>query len=254
MSNGNGAAGPLVLATDLDGTFLEGAEADRRVLHDLFSTQSGATLIFVSGRSLPSIASLLRDDPVLPDPSYIIGDVGATVVRGGSLRPIQPLQDDIAARWSGAAVVRETLKPFGDLVPQDVPQDRRCSFVIDPERATRIAEALHEAVESIGCDLLFSHGRYLDVLPKGVSKGATLRRLLALEGLEPSHVVVAGDSLNDLSLFKAGFKGIVVGNAEPALLDNVTYFDRVYRASRPGVSGIREGLRHHGFVDRPAGA
>jgi hydroxymethylpyrimidine pyrophosphatase-like HAD family hydrolase len=242
-----------VLATDLDGTFLEGPEVDRQALRRLFSEAKGASLIFVSGRGLSSIEALLDVDPLLPIPLYIIGDVGATVVRGDSLRPVQPLQDDIAARWSGAEVVREALRPFKGLAPQDVPQERRCSFFVD---ANRVTDDLYDAIESIGCELLFSNGRYLDILPRGVSKGETLQKLVVLEDLDPSSVVVAGDTLNDLSLFKTGLKGIVVGNAEPALLENVTSFEWVYRASEPGVSGICEGLRYHGFqtVDRRLGS
>jgi sucrose-6F-phosphate phosphohydrolase len=250
MSPETGVLRSLVLATDLDGTLLAGAESDRRALGRLFSGTNGASLIFASGRGLSSIESLLREDSLLPSPDYIIGDVGATVVRGDSFSPVQPLQDEIAERWSGADAVRETLRPFTGLVPQEVSQERRCSFVVEE---SHITDDLYDAVESIGCDLLFSNGRYLDVLPKGVSKGETLKRLLVLEDLDPSSVIVAGDSLNDLSLFNAGLKGIVVGNAEPALSQEVTAFDWVYRASQPGASGIREGLRHHGFLDRSAG-
>jgi HAD superfamily hydrolase (TIGR01484 family) len=253
MSSKHSTKRSLVLATDLDGTFLEGPEVDRQALRRLFSGANGGSLIFVSGRGLSSIEALLQVDPLLSTPLYIIGDVGATVVRGDSRRPVQPLQDEIAARWSGAEVVREALKPFKGLVPQDVPQDRRCSFFVD---ANQITNELHDAVESIGCELLFSNGRYLDILPKGVSKGETLQRLVVLKNLNPSSVVVAGDTLNDLSLFKTGLKGIVVGNAEPALLENVTSFEWVYRASEPGVSGICEGLRYHGFqtLDRRLGS
>jgi hydroxymethylpyrimidine pyrophosphatase-like HAD family hydrolase len=77
-----GAGRRLLLASDLDGTFLEGAEADRRALQSLFAGEGETTLIFVSGRSLASIESLLRTDPLLPTPDYVIGDVGASVVRG----------------------------------------------------------------------------------------------------------------------------------------------------------------------------
>jgi sucrose-6F-phosphate phosphohydrolase len=250
MNPEHSTARPLVLATDLDGTFLAGPESDREVLRRLFSGANGASLIFATGRGLSSIQTLLREDPLLPFPGYIIGDVGATVVRGDSFRPIQPLQNEIAARWSGEDVVRETLKPFSGLVPQEVSQERRCSFLVEE---TDVTEDLYDAVDSIGCDLLFSNGRYLDILPKGVSKGGTLGKLLAQEELDPSSVVVAGDSINDLSLFGTGLKGIVVGNAEPALLKETDGFDWVYQASRPGASGIRDGLRHHGFLDQLSG-
>jgi sucrose-6F-phosphate phosphohydrolase len=240
-----GAERRLVLASDLDGTFLEGPEADRRALQGLFAGEGETTLIFVSGRSLASIESLLRTDPLLPTPDYIIGDVGASVVRGGWFQPVEPLQQEIGARWVGSEAVREALEPFEALVPQDNPQERRCSFFTD---GGGIDDRLRDAVESIGCEVIFSNGRFLDVLPKGVSKGGTLRRLLALERLDPASVVVAGDTLNDLSLFETALKGILVSNAEAALWEHATRLDSVYRASRPGAAGILEGLRYHGFL------
>jgi sucrose-6F-phosphate phosphohydrolase len=241
---------PLILATDLDGTFLEGSEDDRRSLARLFWTVDEATLVFVSGRGVSSIGSLLRTDPLLPTPDYVIGDVGATVVHGGSWRPVEPLQGEIDRRWSGSEVVRETLRRFEALVPQDVLQERRCSFFADEGE---VDGDLRDVVESIGCDLVFSNGRFLDILPKGVSKGRTLQRLLTLENLDPAAVVVAGDTLNDLSLFELALKGVLVGNAEPAVRERVAGFDWVYRASRPGGAGILEGLRHHGFLAPPSG-
>src|SRR5690606_7521446 len=66
-------------------------------------------------------------------------------------------------------------------------------------------------------DVVASAGTYVDVLPAGVNKGTTLRRVVMWLGRSESEVVVAGVTLNDLALFEAGFAGAVVGNSEPGL-------------------------------------
>src|SRR5690554_6194109 len=78
----------LILATDLDGTFLGGSAEDQRRLYQTLRNMPGSVLIFVTGRGLESVLPLLGD-PSIPDPDYIICDVGATVVHGETLQPVQ---------------------------------------------------------------------------------------------------------------------------------------------------------------------
>ena len=232
----------LVLATDLDGTLLAGTQEMRRRVRDLFSGGlPGAKLIYVTGRGLESIIPLLSDS-TLPQPDYIIADVGATILYG-DLRPVDPLHHDIAARWPGAQTVLQHLARFPALQRQTVPQERRCSFFMSEGGIT---DELRAAVEALDCDLLWSAGRYLDVLPRGVSKGAALSGLAKAEGFDLETVIVAGDTLNDLSMYATGFRGIVVGGAEPALVARVRKMARVFIAEDEGCGGILAGLAHHG--------
>jgi glucosylglycerol-phosphate synthase len=233
----------LVLATDLDGTLLAGPQEARRRVRELFGgALEGAKLVFVTGRGLESVMPLLAD-PTIPTPDYIIADVGATVVHG-DLRPVEPLHHEIAARWPGSQVVLRALAGFPQLERQSVPQERRCSFLAG---APAVSPGLRAAVEELGCELLFSAGRYLDVLPRGVGKGPALRRLAQVAGFDLAHVVVAGDTLNDLSLFESGFRGIAVGGSEPALVAKVKRMKHVFIADDQGCGGILDGLAHHGL-------
>jgi len=234
----------LVLATDLDGTFLGGSVSERRRLFECLKAHGRFRLIFVTGRGIETVLPVLND-PFVPQPDYIIADVGATVVRGEDREPIIPLQTDIAANWPGTATVLHALAPFGALQRQEVPQERRCSFFVEENGIT---DPLRAVVAELGCDLLFSAGRYLDVLPGGVTKGTTLQRLMEQEGIAPESVVVAGDTLNDLSLFETGLQGVVVGAAEPALVEAVAALPNVHVAAREGAGGILEGLVSHGFL------
>ena len=243
---------PLVLATDLDGTFLGGDGIQRRELYDHLerrALEGGLTLIFVTGRDLGFVAELIAD-PDVPTPHLVIGDVGTTVVHGHDLSPVTPVQSWIDDRWAEAdAQVRALLDEAPGLERQAVQGGRRVSYHYDP--ATLRLETV-AAVEAAGFDVLLSADRYLDVLPPGIAKGPTLTRLVAYLGLPTDHVLVAGDTLTDRSLFETPFRGVAVGNSEPALLAAIDGLDGVHRSSLPGCAAITDALQHFGFVDLPA--
>lgn len=126
-----------------------------------------------------------------------------------------------------------------------MPQERRYSFYCGE---TDISDELKQAVDALGCDLLYSAGLYLDILPRGVNKGSTLTRLVAHLGVDPEQVLVAGDTLNDLSLFQQNFKGVCVGDAEAGLLEAIRGNTRTLRATLRGCGGILEAITHFGFL------
>lgn len=234
----------MLLATDLDGTFLAGDPKDRLSLYQTIAAHPEIKLAYVTGRSLEAVLPLLAD-PTLPQPDYIIADVGATLVHGDSLQPIQQLQSVVDARWPGETQVASAIEPFG-LERQDVPQARRCSYFCTPEQAAN--PALREIADELGCDLLYSAELYLDFLPKGVNKGSSLQALADWLELSHDQVLAAGDTLNDLSMLSSSFHGVCVGQSETALLEATNHHSRTLHAERPGCGGILEAFAHFGFL------
>lgn len=234
----------LLLATDLDGTFLGGSEADRHALYSDLAARDNLTLVFVTGRDIGFIADLIAR-PNMPRPRFIIGDVGTSIYDGSTLEPMVELEAPIAARWNNAnARVRDLLAGEPGLVLQDTPFRHRVSYDYDP---SALDPRTIEKVEAAGFDCLLSADRFLDVLPKGVSKGTTLVRLVRALGLDTDSVLVAGDTMNDLSLFETGFKGVAVGNSETRLVTAVRQLSNVYRSTLPGAAGITDAIDHFGF-------
>ncbi|MFD1770575.1 glucosylglycerol-phosphate synthase [Sphingobacterium suaedae] len=230
----------MILATDLDGTFLGGSMENRLRLYRLIKQHPDIQLIFVTGRGVESVIPLVND-PLIPTPNYIIADVGATVVNGLTLESVEPIQGEIESRWPSTYSVRSKVLEIADVTFQEVPQQRRCSFYYDNEvDLTRI----EEIAESFDCDVITSVDRYLDILPRGVNKGSTLRALVELLHMDADSVLVAGDTLNDLSLYETGYKGVVVGKAEQGLLDKTQNNPLVYPAFEAGAGGIIESLSH----------
>ena len=156
----------MLLATDLDGTFLGGRQADRLALYRTLRSARDVRLVFVTGRGVESVLPLLTD-PLIPDPEFIIGDVGATVVATARVvRPVAPFQ------WRDRANVdrqrsrsSQALRDVPGLVRQPVPQERRVSFFLDESRSawTRSASGWRTSTWTCCC----APRSYLDVLPRG---------------------------------------------------------------------------------------
>ena len=234
----------MLLATDLDGTFLAGEPGDRLRLYQLISAHPEIQLVFVTGRGLESVLPLLSD-PTIPQPDYIICDVGCTVVHGESQQAIQPLQGEIDRIWPGEQVVEAALSGFEGLQRQEVPQERRVSYFCD---VSAVEKGLIEKAGELSCDVLFSASKYLDILPRGVNKGSTLARLVDHLEADPDSVLVAGDTLNDLSMYQQNFKGVCVGASETGLLEETEFQARVFHAQATGCGGILEAFEHFGFL------
>lgn len=235
---------PLILATDLDGTFLEGSLEEKHYFYRLlqhYRDQIG--LIFVTGRELDITLPLYEEELELPKADYIIADIGTTIIDGISYQPIQPIQDEIEQRWNNAnEKVKQLLAQEPGIVLQPVITERRLSYYYKP---ALLQPSTLDKIVKAGYDYILSSDKYLDVMPKGVAKGATLLKLL--DSMRCSHhsVVVCGDTLNDLSLFKTGLRGIAMGNSESKLLKALAVVDNVYISTYPGVMGILDGLRYY---------
>ena len=91
-----------------------------------------------------------------------------------------------------------------------------------------------------------------DVLPQGVSKGPSLLRLLTHLGVDSRRCLVAGDTLNDLSMLELGMPSVAVGNSEAGLLDRVAGLDHVHAARGHGAAGIAEAILAFKFFDKNA--
>ncbi|MCS0497455.1 HAD family hydrolase [Ancylobacter sp. MQZ15Z-1] len=246
LANGNKR---LVLATDLDGTFLGGDDAQRAALYDwIEARRDEVSLVFVTGRDLPFVRALA--DQGVPRPDFVIGDVGTTIAGGEGIEPVPELELPIAQAWGNASErVRDLLRDEPGLTLQPTPFRYRMSYYYEP---ATLRPSAREKVEAAGFDCITSADIYFDVLPRGVSKGPTLIRLMEHFAVPRERVLVAGDTLNDLSLFRTPYAGVAVGNSEPALVAQVSGMPNVYLSPRPGAAGIADAIERHGFMTEGA--
>ncbi|MEM0937819.1 MAG: HAD-IIB family hydrolase [Pseudomonadota bacterium] len=233
----------FVLATDLDGTFLGGSEAARTALYRWIEAQRESVgLVFVTGRDPDFIVSLTHGTPI-PTPDYVVGDVGTTIAKvraDGHVEPIPTLEAEIAELWADSGPrIREALAGAPGLTLQPTAFRYRVSFDLDPRA---MEEDLPARVEALGVEVLISDNRFFDVLPRGVSKGPSLRRLVTHLGIDAPRVLAAGDTMNDHSMLVSGLPAVAVGNSEPPLLSALPNLPHIHRAKGHGAAGIIEAI------------
>lgn len=236
-----------VLATDLDGTFLEGDTTMRGNVYRTFSAlKQQFPLIYTTGRGVAAVQQLMVAYD-LPEPLAILADHGTHIVEGKSFNEITALQEPIQWLWQceGAENSHQKLAKLLSQEPGISPQPLsplyRAPYYYDRDL---LKSSTLTKIKEAGFDPLISCGLYLDILPRGVNKGSSLLRLLDYLNIVPDQVLTAGDSLNDLPLFTTGLKSIAVGNAEPDLKVQCQELRNVYQSQHPGLHGILEGLEY----------
>ena len=230
-----------ILATDLDGTFLGGSEAQRTELYDwILARRDEIVLIYASGRSLSAMQDVLNDLPLQPD--HIIADVGTSFYSGPLFLPHTEMETWFDGCWATDARERiyAVLREHPHLKIQPMVEGRRISCFYND---TALAMAARDALAPLGFDVLLSDEMYFDVLPHGVQKGPTLLRTLSVLNLPPERTLVAGDTLNDFSLFQTGLAGVAVGNREPLLSSAIADLTHVHQSELEGAAGVLEALR-----------
>jgi len=233
----------LVLATDLDGTFLEGDSQTKSYFYNkLLNLYDEVLLIYTTGRSVETVKNFCLQG-YLPRPHFILGDHGTHIVDGIDFSPVKELQDPIVLSWNeGNNRLRELLRnePGIQLQPLDPPY--RVAYYYDPDH---LKQETLEKITMAGFDFILSCDAYLDIVPQGVNKGSSLLRLINHLNLSPESVITSGDSLNDLSLFQTGLRSIAVGNSEPKLVEAIKQLTNVYHSRFPGLLGIIDGLKFY---------
>lgn len=87
----------------------------------------------------------------------------------------------------------------------------------DEEAIERLEEALGEKYGLK--DVVRSGSRYLEIVPKGVSKGEKLQKLIKTYGIDPSKVIAAGDNMNDAHMLQVAAYGFAIENGSKRLIE-----------------------------------
>ncbi|MBS0615718.1 MAG: HAD-IIB family hydrolase [Verrucomicrobia bacterium] len=233
----------LVLATDLDGTFLEGDAATKQSFYSqLMRQREDVLLIYSTGRPIRVVQHFCQSG-YLPPAHFVMGDHGTHIVDGTTFAEIEPLQNPIIEKWNNRNdYLRNLLAHEEGIELQPIDPPYRVAYYYDTER---LQKKTVQKITEAGFDVILSSDMYLDIVSPGVNKGSSLIKLLNHFDIPHHLVVTAGDAMNDLSLFQTGLKGIAVGNAEPKLVEEIKHLKNVYHSSAHGILGIQEGLQFY---------
>lgn len=238
-------AGAWLLVTDVDDTFLDSSTRDDPTIAG-FNSALGASgqvrLALNSSRPIASVTATLGRLSNRVSPDAIVGALGTEIEIAGA--PDRGWQGRLGEGWDRDQI--DQVMRGLDLAPHD-PEFQtpfKVSYAVPPERRDEVLAALRAT--GLAMRTIISGASDFDVIPERAGKDAATRYLADHFGVDPAaRLVVAGDSANDLAMFEASPRGIVVGNARDELRQAVDP-ERCYFANAPYSAGLLEGLRFFG--------
>lgn len=225
----------LLLCTDLDRTLLpngpEPESVNARSHFRQLLNYAPITLAFVSGRHRALIEEAISEY-ALPQPAYVIGDVGSTlyeVLNPGTWRKDLAWEAWIAVDWHGRSDL-DLEAMFSDLPElrlQEKEKQNRFKlsyyFPLDCDRKALEKNLRNRLSQSrIATNLIWSVDDaagvgLLDLLPARANKLHAIEFLMKRLGLGLSNTLFAGDSGNDLEVLVSPIPAVLVANAQPQI-------------------------------------
>ncbi len=220
----------LLICTDLDRTLLPNGEppesSEARSTFSRFIALPSVFLAYVSGRHLRLVEQSMQEYG-LPDPDWIIGDVGSSIYRrdldGWSL--LTSWSSCISVDWQGlvAADIAPLFSGLGGLMlqPEDKQNTYKLSYFIPFDvDLLALKQAMESCLEAnnITASLIYSVDEQaamglMDVLPKRADKLHAIEFLMREQGFRSEQTLFAGDSGNDLAVLTSPLPSVLVANA-----------------------------------------
>ncbi len=239
-----------LLATDLDGTFIGDAEAMHRLWRLL--DEADITIAFSTGRHLPSIEAFYAEAETERRAAACVCMVGTEIwhASGDGYVVDESWSTTISASWDKEGVEAILRGIPGAVMQSEEWQSRfKSSYYLEDDVEVQLA-AIRRELDEQGLDakVVYSAGRFLDLLPQRSGKGGAVRYLADEIAVDPANVITAGDTGNDIDMMRPelGFRSIAVANASPELHEYRV--PSVYHAQAPFAAGIEQGLRHYGWL------
>ena len=234
-----------LLICDIDNTLLGDRKALKAFLNWQSENHDEVALGIATGRSFHSAQAILAAEGV-PAPDVVISSVGTQIHWFESKRRCfvedEKWRERLETRWDP-----EQILAIGEglgLCAQGRLEQRKgkASFFLGDVKRSALEKAFFKA--GLDVEIIASHGRYLDILPGGVSKGAAVLHVADRLSLPQARLVVAGDSGNDLAMLRACPHPIVVGNWSDGLGEDPS-LDHAYVARGCNAAGVLEGVRYY---------
>ena len=67
----------------------------------------------------------------------------------------------------------------------------------------------------------------IDILPPNASKGSGLKKLAEINGIDQNEVMAIGDNFNDIEMLEFAGTAVVMGNADPCLIEREEFYTTV---------------------------
>lgn len=243
-----------MLVLDLDDTLLtDDHKISQRNKEMLLKAQAnGVKVVLASGRPTPSMLQFAKELELDRYQSYIISFNGAVITDMSSNQQIferMLTMDEVHSlhdfslkhnvhiiTYSNKGIISESESEYITIEKQltglplnvvssfkmevDTPVVK-CILLEDPERLKPVEQILKAQRKDLS--VAFSKPFFLEVMPKGIDKAASIEMLAKLLNIKQEQIIAVGNAGNDLTMIEYAGLGIWVDNVTPELRDRADF-------------------------------
>lgn len=239
--------------TDIDQNLLGDKESLKQLIGIIRANRKTTTFGINTSRRLDSALSIMKEYGI-PMPDILITSLGTEIHYATSLTPSSNWKNHIENRWSPNEIAR-VMQGFEALRKQ--PDSNQSRFKLSYELVdlkqdgNQLIQDVNSRLrkEDQNVSVIFSFGKYVDIIPHRASKGLALRYVTNLWSLPLDQVLVAGGSGADADMMRGNTKAVVVKNRSGENLSELIEKDDIYFAEQPFAAGILEAIRHYELLD-----
>ncbi|WP_080799941.1 HAD family hydrolase [Arabiibacter massiliensis] len=232
-----------LIASDMDGTFLDENERVPAGAHDLILRLREAGLRFVasSGRRFDTLCELF--EPVVDSMDFVASN-GAQVVVAGELVDLEVFSHAAVRRLARVVGMFDTMHlalfdetrsyllddeaRFEREVDKNLPNPVRAFAVPAPQvnilKASvycddAVMDMAYILTRELDGDFVFapSGRKWIDVMQRGVTKATGIEQVLDAHGIAANEMMAFGDSMNDYEILRMAGTSVAMGNARSAI-------------------------------------
>lgn len=261
----------FLLCTDLDRTLIpNGPQPESPIASKRFGQlvkREEVSLAYVTGRHRALVEQAIMEYD-LPQPDFVIADVGTTIYRvaPSGWRQLDEWDEQIAPDWHG--VIHEELYrrlrvfPALRLQEEDKQNRHKLSFYVALVSDTQgLIDELTALLQHAGikANLIWSIDELggmglLDIIPVSANKLHAIRFLMQQNDFHHANTIFAGDSGNDMDVLLSPVLSVLVANASAEVREQaVNAHEKTLYIARGGYlgmngnysAGILEGVAHY---------
>lgn len=124
---------------------------------------------------------------------------------------------ELEARINGLPV--KEVENFLEFVDFDI---NKCLMTAEPDKAEHLEKDLRDRYGD-RADVYRSEPYFIEIMPKGVNKAASLDKILPVLGVTRENTICCGDGFNDISMIKYAGVGVAMGNAQQVVKEAADY-------------------------------
>jgi sucrose-phosphate synthase len=236
-----------LVISDIDNTLMGDDDALDTLLALLEKHRENIGFGIASGRSIRSTKALFKRKG-LPLPEVLITSVGSEIYYRSDGFADKGWQSHISKWWRREKIERLLAElDFLELQEPEHQFPHKLSYYMAPgrDRIPRVNSVLNQ--NKCHCTVIYSHDKYLDILPHRASKGKAVRYLSYKWDIPLKNIMVCGDSGNDREMLIGSPMGVVVGNYASEL-ESLKGKRRIYFSPKNYAAGIIDGLGHFGLI------